>query len=63
MNKAADVMKEKIEKINFSKPSIEIISNVTAVTENDVNKMKHLLIDQIFSTVKWRETIIGQKDN
>ena len=63
MNKAADVMKEKIEKINFSKPSIEIISNVTAVTENDVNKIKHLLIDQIFSTVKWRETIIYMSKN
>ena len=56
-------MKEKIEKINFSKPSIEIISNVTAVTENDVNKIKHLLIDQIFSTVKWRETIIYMSKN
>ena len=35
-----------------------IISNVTASEENDPNKIKELLIKQIESPVRWRESII-----
>ena len=59
MKPAADVMKDKINKVKFSKLSHEIISNVTAKEEADPNKIKNLLIDQIFSTVRWRESIIN----
>jgi [acyl-carrier-protein] S-malonyltransferase len=52
-------MKEKINKINFVNPEFKIINNVTAKPENDSNILKKLLIDQIFSTVKWRESIIN----
>ena len=51
-------MREKINKIQFNKPLIDIISNVTAKAENDIINIKKLLIDQIFSTVRWRESII-----
>ena len=57
MKKAADVMKDKIENTNFLKPVPSIISNVTAKEETDVNKIKPLLIDQITSRVRWRESI------
>ena len=59
MKPAADVMKNKINIVKFSKPSHEIISNVTAEEETDPNKIKNLLIDQIYSTVRWRESIIN----
>ena len=59
MKPAADVMKGKINKVKFSKLSHEIISNVTAKEEADPNKIKNLLVDQIFSTVRWRESIIN----
>jgi len=57
MKKAADKMKEKINNTNFLKPSPSIISNVTAREENDINKIKPLLIDQITSRVRWRESV------
>ena len=58
MDPAAKIMKDKIESINFEKPSKDIVCNVTARPENDPNKIKKLLVDQICSTVRWRESII-----
>ena len=57
MKKAAENMKDKIESTNFLKPKPNIISNVTAKEETDVNKIKPLLIDQITSRVRWRESV------
>ena len=57
MKKAAENMKEKIENTNFLQPNPKIISNVTAKEEVDVNKIKPLLIDQITSRVRWRESV------
>ena len=57
MKEAAEKMKEKIENTNFLKPKPNIISNVTAREETDVNKIKPLLVDQITSRVRWRESV------
>jgi len=57
MKKAAETMKDKIQNTNFVKPKPSIISNVTAEEEIDVNKIKPLLIDQITSRVRWRESV------
>ena len=58
MKSASEIMKEKIIKTNFKKPLNQIVSNVTANAVTDTNIIKKLLIEQIFSTVKWRESII-----
>ena len=58
MKPAADKMKEKIEKIEFKNPIYKIINNVTANPEQDSKIIKKLLVEQIFSTVKWRESLI-----
>jgi [acyl-carrier-protein] S-malonyltransferase len=63
MKPAAQKMKEKIDNTKFNKPLFEIINNVTAKEENNSNNIKTLLIDQIFSTVKWRESIIKMSEN
>jgi len=57
MKKAAESMKNKIECTSLLEPKPHIISNVTAKAENDVNKIKPLLIDQITSRVRWRESV------
>ena len=49
-------MKNKIGNVDFLKPKPSIVSNVTAKEENDVNKIKSLLVDQITSRVRWRES-------
>ena len=62
MKPAAEIMKEKINNINFQDPSFKIINNVTAKEESDSNILKRLLIEQIFSTVRWRESIINMSE-
>jgi [acyl-carrier-protein] S-malonyltransferase len=57
MKKSAESMKDKIINTNFLTPKPSIISNVTAVEEIDINKIKPLLIDQITSRVRWRESV------
>ena len=59
MNPAALKMKDKINSVNFKKPTFDIICNVTAKPENNPENIKKLLIDQISSTVRWRESIIN----
>ena len=63
MQPAADIMKDKINKTFFKNPNYEIVSNVNARPEKDSKKIKDLLYEQIFSTVKWRESIILMSKN
>ena len=58
MSSAAKKMNEKIDSVNFKKPIFDIVSNVTAKPENNPKNIKKLLIDQICSTVRWRESLI-----
>ena len=58
MKPAAKIMKDKIKNVNFKIPIYKILSNVTANPETSPEKIKNLLVEQIFSTVKWRESII-----
>ena len=48
---------------NFEKLDFEIISNVTALPENDPKKIKMLLVEQIYTKVRWRESIINMSNN
>lgn len=57
MDKASIMMKSKIQNTNFLKPQPSIISNVTSKEEDDINRIKPLLIDQITSRVRWRESV------
>ena len=57
MKKAADNMDKKIKQTDFLKPNPCIVSNVTAKPEEEVGEIKSLLVDQITSRVRWRESI------
>jgi len=59
MKPAAVKMKDKINSIDFQKPKFDIVCNVTSKPENNPENIKRLLVDQIFSTVRWRESIIN----
>ena len=56
-------MKKKIDTVNFKKPDFEIISNVTALPVNYPEDIKKFLVQQIYSKVRWRESIVfmGEK--
>ena len=62
MKPAAEIMKDKINNTKFNDPLLKIVNNVTAKPENNSSIIKKLLIDQIFSTVRWRESIINMSD-
>ena len=57
MKKATEIMRDKINNTNFLEPKPKIISNVTAKEENKPNLIKSLLINQITSRVRWRESV------
>jgi len=63
MQKARDIMKIEIEKINFSEPKNILISNVTGKEVSKSSEIKDLLIKQIESKVRWRESVKYMIDN
>ena len=58
MDKATSIMRDKINNTNFEKPKNVIISNVTGSGTQEIEKIKDLLIKQIESPVRWRESVI-----
>jgi len=58
MRPATEIMKTKINETYFTNPKISIISNVTANETKDSNEIKDLLIKQIESPVRWRESVL-----
>ena len=59
MSKATQIMKEEINKIDFLNGKNLLISNVTAEEISNKDELKKLLIDQIESRVRWRESVIN----
>ena len=62
MNQASIELKDSIESTNFMKLSTKFISNVSANFEDDPEKIKELLIKQVFCRVRWRESILKVKN-
>jgi len=58
MNKATMIMSEEIYKLNFKEPKNTLISNVTGKQITNSNNLKELLIKQIESRVRWRESVL-----
>ena len=58
MNKATLVMKEEIARLNFQESRNILISNVTGKEIRDSKELKDLLVKQIESRVRWRESIL-----
>jgi len=63
MNSAAVKMKKKIDNTIFIKPDFEIINNVTSLPSNNPEIIKSLLVKQIYSKVRWRESILFMANN
>jgi len=63
MKPAAEIMKNKINKVKFDDPIIRIINNVTARAEKNSKTIKDLLINQIYSTVRWRESLLNMEND
>ena len=63
MKPATEIMREKILNTKFKNPQFKIVNNVTASPETNSDIIKELLIKQISSTVRWRESMIKISKN
>ena len=58
MNNATEIMRNEIQKLNFTDSKNKLISNVTAKEISNKEELKKLLIDQIENRVRWRESVV-----
>ena len=58
MNKATLAMKEEIAKLRFKEIENTLISNVTGKEIANTEELKNLLVQQIESRVRWRESVL-----
>ena len=57
MNKATLIMNEELAKLNIKEPKNVLISNVTGKKIFNSGELKYLLVKQIESRVRWRESV------
>ena len=62
MSRATEIMRREIENKNFRDVEMKLISNVTADEIANKDDLKKLLIKQIESRVRWRESVIKMID-
>ena len=62
MNKATEIMREELSKLNFKKGANPLISNITADEIFNADELKDLLVKQIENRVRWRESVINMID-
>ena len=63
MNSASIKMEKIINAVDFKIPEFEIVSNVTASPLKKPEDIKKFLVQQIYSKVRWRESIFFMKEN
>ena len=62
MTSASKKMEEEINSTDFKAPLFDLVNNVTALKEKNPENIKNLLIKQIYSKVRWRESVIFMKN-
>ncbi|NJO39090.1 MAG: ACP S-malonyltransferase [Rhizobiales bacterium] len=59
MAPAADAVGAALENIAFARPALPVITNVSADSEDDPDKLKRALIEQVTARVRWRESVLA----
>lgn len=54
---AADAMRDALAKVAVHAPKVPLVANVTAAPVTDPNEIRALLVKQVTSTVRWRESV------
>jgi len=57
MIEQSKIFEEFINKFNFNTPNIPVVNNVDVKTEQEENKIKDALVRQLYSSVRWIETV------
>jgi [acyl-carrier-protein] S-malonyltransferase len=57
MQPAADAMANALAEVTIKQPASPLVSNVLAAAITDPNEIRRRLIEQVTSTVRWRESV------
>lgn len=57
MQPAADVMAAALAETQVNRPAVPVVANVTATPLSDPAEVKRRLVEQVTSTVRWRESV------
>jgi [acyl-carrier-protein] S-malonyltransferase len=61
MQPAADRMAEELSRVTIRPLAVPVLANVTAKDANDPDHVRQLLVEQVTSRVRWRESILALK--
>ncbi len=61
MKPAAEVMETALADVLLSPPLVPLVANVTAESVNDLSLIRQLLVEQVTSMVRWRESVLYMK--
>lgn len=59
---AADAMAEALEAQALDVPAVPLVANVTARAEDDPERIRGLLVEQVTAMVRWRESVLYMKE-
>lgn len=62
MAPAADAMAAALAETTIRAPHVPLIANVTAAPVTDPDTIRHLLVDQVTGTVRWRESVLAMAE-
>lgn len=57
MAPAAEVMAEALNAIDLRAPAVPVVANVSAAAVEDPSEIRELLVEQVASMVRWRESV------
>jgi [acyl-carrier-protein] S-malonyltransferase len=63
MAPAADAMASILAETTLHQPSLPVFTNVTAMPESDPSHLRDLLVRQVTSRVRWRETLLNMAEH
>ncbi|MDA9008126.1 ACP S-malonyltransferase [Porticoccaceae bacterium] len=63
MKPAADNLADLVNSVTFSAPQVPVVHNVHAKTESNPETIKALMLEQIYSPVKWVDCVNQLKNN
>lgn len=58
MKGAAEKLQECLAQITLQDAAVPVVANVTAEPVTDAEKIKNLLVEQVYSSVKWEDTVV-----
>lgn len=61
MQPAADEMEKALAEVAVSSPVVPLVANVTAEPGDDPGAIRRQLVEQVTSTVRWRECVVAMK--